>query len=312
MLISVVICTIRRAELVGGLLACLARQTYRELEVIIVGSLDPTTRREYDAYSDLDGLPLRFITAEKGLSRARNAGLASAQGEIICFLDDDVVFKPEFFDQVVSELQKPEMADIGGLTAYDIVNYAGPVPLRWKLRHLLGITPSLEPGFCTRLGRSVPFSFLKPFSGYKQVGWLPGFCQIFRRPAIGDLKYDEHERIVGGRRGIAIEDRDFSMNVGKKWKLVVVGDLKIEHRRDEEERPPHIPMTWRACYGLGRSFAIRSRSAADRLQAAHIVMGEFLLDVLAALVRPSIQNYKLPWLRANAFVAGYFSAKTRA
>ena len=310
MLISVIICTIRRADVVRELLDCLAVQSYRALEILIVGGTDPSAGLQFEMCDS--ELPLRYITAGKGLARARNAGLAQARGDIVCFLDDDVVIGPDFFAKVVFEFQKPEMKDVGGITAYDTVNYAYPVPPRWKLRRLLGITPSLEPGYCTALGRSIPFSFLTPFSGSRPVKWLPGFCQIFRRTAIGELKYDEHERTVNGFRGIAVEDRDFSMNVAGNWRLLVIGDLKIEHRRDEEARASHVPMTWRASYGLGRSFAIRSRSLADRLRAMHLVAGEFILDVLIALVRPSVQNCKLPWMRANAFVAGYLSARSRS
>jgi glycosyltransferase involved in cell wall biosynthesis len=310
MLISVIICTIRRAELLHELLACLKVQSYRELEVLIVGGPDQSSEQQYEA--SLNGLPLRFINSERGLARARNTGLGEARGEILCYFDDDVLIGPNFFTNVASCFQKPEMADVGGITAYDVLHYSLPVPLRWKLRRLLGITPSLEPGFCTALGRSVPFSFLRPFSGYKQVQWLPGFCQIFRRVAIGDLKYDEHERMVNGFRGIAVEDRDFSMDVARGWRLLVLGDLKIEHRRDDEARAPHVPMTWRASYGLGRSFALHRRSAADHVRAVHVVAGEFVLDVLIALAGPSIQNLKLPWMRAKAFIAGYESVKSKA
>jgi glycosyltransferase involved in cell wall biosynthesis len=309
MLISIIICTIRRAGLLRELLACLERQTYRGLEILIVGGPDPAEGRQYEALANC--LPLRFITAGKGLARARNAGLAQARGDIVCFLDDDVRIGTDFFALVASTFRNPEMADVGGLTGYDVLNYAYPVPPAWKLRRLLGITPSLEPGFCTALGRSVPFAFLMPFSGFRQVQWLPGFCQIFRRTAIGDLRYDEHERIVDGFRGIAVEDRDLSMNVGLKWRLLVLGDLKIEHRRDQEARAQRLPMTWRACYGLGRSFAMRSRSAADRVRALHVVLGEFIVDLLTAIVRPSVLNFKLPWMRAHAFVAGYLSAKSK-
>lgn len=309
MLVSVIICTIRRAELVRDLLVCLMAQTYRDIEILIVGGSDPEAGKEYEASVPNTGVPLRFVTAGKGLSTARNAGLAHAKGDFICFFDDDVTIQPDFFDRVIREFQKPEMARVGGITAFDLLNYDGSVTPRWKLRRLLGVTPSLEPGFCCQLGRSVPFSFLRRFSGTKDVGWLPGFCQIFRRVAIEGLRYDEHEAVVSGFRCIAVEDRDFSMIVARNWRLVVLGDLLIEHRRDEEARPSHLPMTWRATYGLGRCIAIRSQSFHDRVRAVHIVAAEFVIDVLTALLRPSGENRKIPFLRANAFWAGYHSTK---
>jgi glycosyltransferase involved in cell wall biosynthesis len=311
MLVSVIICTIRRAGLVRELLECLMAQSYRHLEILVVGGSDAEAAREYETTVANSGLPLRFLTAEKGLSKARNVGLANAKGEIICFFDDDVAIQPDFFQRVVSEFQKPGMAAVGGLTAFDTLNYDGAVTVRWKLRRLLGITPSLEPGYCTELGRSIPFSFLRPFSGTKEVGWLPGFCQIFRERAIEGLRYDEHESVVRGFRCIAVEDRDFSMIVARTWKLVVIGDLFIEHRRDDEARPSNLPMTFRATYGLGRCFAIRTRSFRHRVNAVHVVAAEFVIDVLTALANPSGENRKIPWLRANAFWAGYQSARQK-
>ena len=156
MLISVIICTIRLAEILNELLSSLGRQTHRELEVLVVGGSDASAAIEYENRLASETVGLQFITSTRGLARARNAGLRHAKGDIVCFLDDDVVIGPDFFAKVAAEFQSPDMADVGGITAYDVVNYAYPVPLRWKLRRLLGITPSLEPGYCTPLGRSVP------------------------------------------------------------------------------------------------------------------------------------------------------------
>jgi glycosyltransferase involved in cell wall biosynthesis len=300
MFVSVIICTIRRADVVRELLGCLHAQSHREAEILVVGGADPSAGSEYEASVPEDGLPLRFVTAGKGLARARNAGLAAARGEVICFLDDDVAVPTDFLARVAAVFESPAMADVGGITGYDTANYACSVPMRWRLRRLFGVTPSLEPGFSTPLGRSIPFSFLKPFSGVREVQWLPGFCQIFRQEAIGDLQYDEV---------IEVEDRDFSMEVGRRWRLLVVGELKLAHRRDDEARYSNVRQTWRASFGLGRSFAKRSRSFADRLQAVHVLVAEFVLDVLVAIARPSADNWRLPMTRANAFLAGYRSLK---
>jgi glycosyltransferase involved in cell wall biosynthesis len=300
MLISVIICTIRRVELVRELLDCLQAQAYRNVEILVVGGSDPALAAPYAATVPPGGLPLRFVTAGRGLARARNAGLAQANGDLVCFFDDDVRIGPEFLERVVTCLADPEMSGVGGITAYDVRNYSCNIPFRWRLRRWFGITPSLAPGYSTRLGRSIPFSFLRPFSGHREVHWLPGFCQIFRREAIGDLKYDEV---------IEVEDRDFSMNVARHWRLAIIGDLKIEHRRDEEARYDNVRQTWRASFGLGRSFAKRRESFFDSFRAAHLVAGEFVLDVLTAVAKPSPANWRLPFTRVNAFVAGYRSLR---
>jgi glycosyltransferase involved in cell wall biosynthesis len=299
MRVSVIICTIRREEVVGALIDCLHAQTYRNAEVLVVGS---SAQPDIDRPATESKLRVRLMPAPKGLAPARNVGLRRADGDLICFLDDDMLLGPEFLQKAVDVFSAPENADIGGLTGYDTENYPFPVTMRWRFRHWLRITPSMQPGDASPLGRSVPFSFFQPFTGLCNVKWLPGFCQIFRREAVEGLYYDE---------AIIVEDRDFSMQVGERWRLAICGDLHVRHLRDGESRYPNHVQTWRASFGLGRSFAKRRQRALDWISIFHVLAGEVLIDVLALFARPSLVALKLPVWRVNGFVSGLGSWKTR-
>jgi glycosyltransferase involved in cell wall biosynthesis len=296
-MLSVIICTIRRPEVILGVLDCLAAQTYRNLEVLVVGA---STAPDFRGFEErLSGVPnLRFLTAPKGLAPARNVGMRNAVGDLICFLDDDVSFAPDFFAQVIECFGRPELNNMGGLTAYDEHHYPSKVNARWRLRAALGITPSLRPGDSNSLGRSVPLSFFEPFSGFKEVKWLPGFCQIFRRAAINENLYDEE---------VIVEDRDFSMTLGQNWKLLICGDLKIAHHMDDQSRHAPAKQVWRAAFGLGRSYAKRSRSFVDKLSAVHLVIGEFLIDLVVLATRPSLNSCRIPVARLRGFASGFAS-----
>jgi GT2 family glycosyltransferase len=51
----------------------------------------------------------------KGLSTARNAGLAVASGEVISFLDDDAIAKPDWLEQTWAAFEKhPNAGVVGG------------------------------------------------------------------------------------------------------------------------------------------------------------------------------------------------------
>jgi glycosyltransferase involved in cell wall biosynthesis len=93
MKISVVIATKDRARLLAAALGSLrAQQNAPEFELIVVdnGSSDATPRvaREHAAQ-------YAFV-AEPNRGKARNAGVAHASGEVIAFVDDDVVTPPHF------------------------------------------------------------------------------------------------------------------------------------------------------------------------------------------------------------------------
>lgn len=87
--VSVVIPTYNRPQFLKGAIETAVSQTYTDLEVVVV---DDGSNTEYateivSQYSD----DVRCITHDenRGLSAARNTGIADGDGEYIAFLDDD-------------------------------------------------------------------------------------------------------------------------------------------------------------------------------------------------------------------------------
>jgi GT2 family glycosyltransferase len=62
--------------------------------------------------------PERFrlvVCPHLGLSHARNAGFAEAQGEIVCYLDDDAVASPDWLEHILQAFdQHPQVGVVGG------------------------------------------------------------------------------------------------------------------------------------------------------------------------------------------------------
>jgi len=93
-LISVVIPTINRPQLVTGAVASALRQSLREIEVIVVvDGPDEATRQVLQAIDDprLRVLPL---PENVGLGEARRAGTDAARGQWVALLDDDDAWLP--------------------------------------------------------------------------------------------------------------------------------------------------------------------------------------------------------------------------
>ena len=108
-LVTVIIPTFNRPELLRDAIGSIIEQTYKNWDIVVVN----------DAGIDVKSLLLslnqtqriHYINQEhnRGPHAARNAGLVLAQGDIICFLDDDDRFLPNHFETVVSMLRQPEI-----------------------------------------------------------------------------------------------------------------------------------------------------------------------------------------------------------
>ncbi|MWG33160.1 glycosyltransferase family 2 protein [Halomarina oriensis] len=106
-LVSVVVPTHNRADTVGGAIETALDQTYDPLEVVVVddGSTDATPERLAD-YADDPRVRTVRNDSSRGVAGARNRGLALADGEFVCALDDDDRWHPEKVARQVARLRE--------------------------------------------------------------------------------------------------------------------------------------------------------------------------------------------------------------
>ena len=108
--VSVVVCSYNGSRTIGACCASLRQLAYPNYEVIVVddGSTDSIAAiaAEYG---------FRVIRATHGgLSRARNLGLAVADGEIIAYTDDDTEADPHWLTYLAATFMQTEYAGVGG------------------------------------------------------------------------------------------------------------------------------------------------------------------------------------------------------
>ncbi len=124
--IDLVVATLgdRRAEL-ERLLASLAAQTYRRFRTILV---DQSGGDALAAVASPGGLELVHVRSDRGLSRARNAGLALASADLVAFPDDDCLYPPDLLERVARRFaEQPALDVLTGRTA----DAAGRSSSRW-------------------------------------------------------------------------------------------------------------------------------------------------------------------------------------
>lgn len=95
--ISVVVCTRERPRMLRESLGRILAQDYPAFEVVVVDNA-PLSSATAEAATELG---VRYVVEPKaGLSRARNAGLAAAQHDIVAFTDDDTAADPRWLEGI--------------------------------------------------------------------------------------------------------------------------------------------------------------------------------------------------------------------
>lgn len=115
-LVTAIIPTYQHAGVVGEAVRSALSQTYEPLEIVVVddGSTDGTGEVLHTF-----GDTIRVVRQpNRGLSAARNSGIAAASGELVAFLDADDVWFPGKLDQQVPLFANPEVGLVGADMIY--------------------------------------------------------------------------------------------------------------------------------------------------------------------------------------------------
>lgn len=106
-LVSVIVPTYNRPELLARALESIAAQTYPNVEAVVVNDGGENVR---DIVAGFDFVRNRWHFVNAGLPSARNTGLEEAQGDLIAYLDDDDWFYPQHVATLVQALSEGHRA----------------------------------------------------------------------------------------------------------------------------------------------------------------------------------------------------------
>jgi glucosyl-dolichyl phosphate glucuronosyltransferase len=119
--VSVILCTYNRCQSLAKTLGSLVASSLPdsvEWEVLVVdnNSTDRTREVVEDFCRRYAGRFRYLFEPEQGKSRALNAGVREARGEILAFTDDDVTVEPAWMQNLTAGLHNGEWAGAGGRT----------------------------------------------------------------------------------------------------------------------------------------------------------------------------------------------------
>jgi len=119
--ISVVICTLNNDSQLNSLFQSISVQELKPFEIIVVhGEKNSSTKNLCRSWNNKLS-NIRYIQAERSLIVQRNVGLELSNGEIICYLDDDVILEQNYFKPILDTyLSDENIAGVQGTISNDI------------------------------------------------------------------------------------------------------------------------------------------------------------------------------------------------
>lgn len=131
-LVSVIIPTYRRSEMLNRAITSVLKQTHKEVEVIVVNDnvsrTDEYSLALYKEIASINNEKVLLVEQEKHINgaAARNVGIHVAKGEYIAFLDDD-----DYWDNNKLEIQIEALntldSSYGAVSCLDVVRKDGKI-----------------------------------------------------------------------------------------------------------------------------------------------------------------------------------------
>lgn len=277
---SVIVPVYNRRDEVSDLLASLARQSFRDFEVILVedGSTDPCEdiARDYQGRLDVK----YFYKANDGRSIARNYGIDRSSGRYLVFFDSDCVIPDDYFAKLHKSLSGKPLDCFGGPDAAHSSFTPTQKAISFAMTSFL--TTGGIRGGKTSMEKFVPRSFNMGYS--REV-------------------YDR----VGGFREMFSEDIDMSTRIRQAgFSIGLIREAGVYHKRRVNFRK-----FWRQVHVFGMSRITLKLLYPDSLKIVHTLPA---LAVITGLILVALGIFVSPWwlLPLGIYLVALFAAAVAA
>jgi GT2 family glycosyltransferase len=284
--ISVIIPTYNRVQELKECLDSILMQTILPKEVLIVDNSD---REREKVKKFITSLKLSFINKnihlkyisnrrENALTVARNLGIKHSSGDIISFLDDDIILDGKYYEEIIEIYKKfPNALGVEGKIIETIKNRIRKI--LWGFFGRLFYLGFREKNKC-RLLPSLGVTYL---SGDEIAicEWLSG-ASTYRRRVFNEFKYDENLKKYSWG-----EDSDLSYRVFKKYphSLYIAPQAKYLHKVSPTGRIPKREISYmEEIYYLYLFYKIIDQSFKNKLIYLWSRIGRLIFKIVSVLV----------------------------
>ncbi|MCK6607379.1 MAG: glycosyltransferase [Flavobacterium sp.] len=254
MVFTLIICTYKRSQPLLKLLLSVKHQTLYPNEILIVdGSPDDFTKEMLTQNSFQNLKYFKVDENDRGLTKQRNYGIARVEeaSEVVCFLDDDTILEPSYFEEIIKTYSLfPEALGVGGYITNETnwtkttSDYQAKVNeffydgwkrkdgSRFVWRKKLGLDSNRPPGCLPEFSHGRSIGFLPPSGKIYEVEQLMGGVSSFRKAVFKEFQFSTYFEGYG-----LYEDADFTLRLSKVGKLYINTNAQLGHYHDASGRP---------------------------------------------------------------------------
>jgi len=241
-----------RPRAILKLLQSVSEQTLYPNEIVVIdGSANDDTETILNQKEYKNLYYCKVDKINRGLTKQRNFGIekVSKNSDIICFLDDDTILEPTYFENLIKTYsEKPDALAVGGYITNEVLwqkevvpkdkshfyydGWQRTEPLRFKIRRYFGLLPDVSPGFMPSFSHGRSISFLPPSNRIYEVEQLMGGVSSYKKEILKTFKFSTYFEGYG-----LYEDADFSLRLAKTGKLYINTGAQLAHYHDDSGRP---------------------------------------------------------------------------
>ena len=239
--ISVVIPTKNRFQDIIKCIDSILIQTLLPDEIVIVDASDTQELNSKIKEFKSEKTKFVYVHTKPGLTYQRNVGVKVSSGDIVIFLDDDVILDKNFIKEIMHIFNDDLEKKVGGVVGNPINNTE-----KQSYSLIYSIKRSTFIIFVTIFFLIKPGNGKFRLSGFPahtygvnkilNVECLPGGLTAYRRAVLNEFKFDEN------LHGYCfMEDDDFSYRVSRKYINVYTPYAKVIHNVSPVARDSEYP-----------------------------------------------------------------------
>lgn len=203
-LVSVIIPTKNRPEMLAEAVKSVLNQTYSNVEIIVVNDGGTDVQEVLNPLNTKSNIVYLKHSQNRERSAARNTGIRAARGKYIAYLDDDDTYHPNHIQTLVEFLENSEYK----------VAYTDAVMAEQEKQN----------GQYVTLARSVPYSFDFDYDKILVTNFIPFLCIMHEKSCLDEVGLFDELLTTH-------EDWDLIIRLSRSFKLAHVKETTCEFTR---------------------------------------------------------------------------------